>query len=546
MAAHVQTIGGYSTASGQTSLTSTATSFTAGNLLVAIVTWATSGSGPTSISTPSGWTSGGFKANGAPNGGSWVGYIKNNAGGSQSWTWTESGGSAQAWSYTILEFSGVDTTAPLDLAVVDNATGSTSNSTLDSTAASGTTAAGDVILMLCGINHSTAPTLTSSATSVPSSGWTKEAQYYSTNGSPNAGTEAFWQIPTGTVANPRGVATASVNNSWEVFLLTFKAAGGGTNSSGVVDVGGAAGLGATGTTIISSGALNLGGAGNVAMPDLGMGGQGSLAVPDLGLGGRGGLAAPDLALGGAGGAVGTGTSILPTTYFSVGDLGAGLVPTGILILPLSGPVDLGALGGGLNAKGYIGIVLGARGAGLLVTGTTEIDGGIVDLGAAGGGLLGAAILVVSPGVVSLGGRESGLADTAGTTVVGTGALVGSLGGGLVPSDLVLVSATQFAIGGGSGGLLPVPATQTIRPGLVDTGNTGSGLQATSTVTIAVAVVMGSRGGGFPPIPGGVGYPGGSWHYCTQWIWRETFPGSGVGHWVLGRWHIWRSTGWNDV
>jgi hypothetical protein len=155
--------------------------------------------------------------------------MANNPGGSQSWTWTESGGSAQGWSYTILEFSGADTTSPLDLAIVDSATGGTSSTTHDTGPASGTTQAGDLLIAFFGSNRSTPPTTTISASSVPSSGWTVDTQYNSTGASPNAGSVAAWQIlGSGTTAtNPDCIGTSSATTSGEAFLLTFQAAAGG-------------------------------------------------------------------------------------------------------------------------------------------------------------------------------------------------------------------------------------------------------------------------------------------------------------------------------
>jgi hypothetical protein len=225
----VQQVGNTSGATaGQTSFTSTATTFTAGNLLLAVVSWSLSGSGTPSIGTPSGWSGGTSLKNGATNGVAWVGYIPNCAGGSQSWTWTLTTGgmSTLEWAWTIFEFSGAATTSPLDLAMVDAATGSSASTSLSTGAASGTTQAGDLIIQLSGFQHGSALTFTSSATSVPSSGWTVATTYESTGTSPYAGVVAQYQVVSGTVTNPAGVLTSSANTSSENFLLTFTAAGG--------------------------------------------------------------------------------------------------------------------------------------------------------------------------------------------------------------------------------------------------------------------------------------------------------------------------------
>lgn len=235
--AFVQQIGGAATTSGQASLTSTATSFTAGNLLVAVVEWTKSGNtSASSISPPSGWSGNWQAENGASgtagigNGRAWFGYMPNNPGGSQSWTWTftpNSGETALDWAYTILEFSGVMLSSPLDLAEVQNVTGSTSASPVDTSAASGTTAAGDLLIQLAALARQSVTISGSNSGSVPASGWTVGTEYDSTgasNPSPRAHIGAQYQIVSGTVTNPRGELTPSTNTSYESALLTFKQA----------------------------------------------------------------------------------------------------------------------------------------------------------------------------------------------------------------------------------------------------------------------------------------------------------------------------------
>jgi hypothetical protein len=236
--AFVQQVGGTSgTTAGQTSLTSTATTFTAGNLLIAVVSWSLSGTGTPSIGTPSGWSNGTSLKNGAINGVAWVGILPNNPGGSQSWTWTLTPGGMTAleWAWTIFEFSGAATTAPLDLALVSAATGSSASTTLNTGAASGTTQAGDLLIELAGFQHGSALTFSSSASSVPSSGWTVATTYESTGTSPYCGVIAQYQVASGTVTNPDGVLTASVSTSSEAFLLTILAASGSTLTWTVAD-----------------------------------------------------------------------------------------------------------------------------------------------------------------------------------------------------------------------------------------------------------------------------------------------------------------------
>jgi hypothetical protein len=251
----VQQIGGTSgSTSGQTSLTSTATTFTNGNLLVAVVTWSTSGAGTPSIATPSGWSGGTSLHNTAINGVAWFGYIPNNPGGSQSWTWTltPGGQTPLEWAWTIFEFSGVVATSPLDLAFVDNATGA-SSTTINSGAASGTTAAGDLLLQLVGFQHGAAIAFSSSVSSVPSTGWTVATTYESTGTSPYAGVAAQYQILSGTATNPDGVLTASVTTSYESALFTFLAASGGSIVSGSASEQANAALADSANTLIASG-----------------------------------------------------------------------------------------------------------------------------------------------------------------------------------------------------------------------------------------------------------------------------------------------------
>lgn len=221
----VQQVGAGASVAGQTSLTTTATSFTATNLLIAIASWSTSVAAPTSINVPTGWTAGGVSlANGAPNGMSRVYYMPNNPGGSQSWTFTITPGSAtiQGWAWSIYEFSGVATSTPLDLTEVQAATGASSSTTMNPGAATGTTTAGDLLIQLSGVDNSSALTYSASASSVPSTGWTVATTFKSTAGSPLAQTTGMYQILAGTQASPNSIMTASAKCSTENFFMTFK------------------------------------------------------------------------------------------------------------------------------------------------------------------------------------------------------------------------------------------------------------------------------------------------------------------------------------
>lgn len=225
--AFVRQIGG----SGTTSpIASTATTFTAGNLLVAIVGASYSGVGASlTVVTPAGWTDSGLgtKNDGAPNGGAAAFYMPNNPGGSQSWSWTttiNAGGTLITNGYTILEFSGAATSSPLDLTAVAGATGGTSSTSVDTTAATGTTAAGDLITELAQCYRNTASlTFTQAATSVPSSGWTVGTVYDGAAGV-RVHTTASYTIQASGVANPHGILTSSATTSSAAFLLTFKQA----------------------------------------------------------------------------------------------------------------------------------------------------------------------------------------------------------------------------------------------------------------------------------------------------------------------------------
>ena len=227
MSIFVQQIGG----SGTTSpVVSTSTVFTAGNLLVAIVGASYSGTGASAtIGLPSGWTDSGKSTinDGAPNGGARAFFMPNNPGGAQSWSWPvtiNAGGTLVGTGYTIYEFSGVATSSPLDLTVVDGATGGTSSATVDTTAASGTTAAGDVIIQLAqAYRNSASITFTQSASSVPSSGWSVGTVYNGSTGV-RCHTVGSYTIQSGGITSPRGILTASTTCSSVTFLLTFKAA----------------------------------------------------------------------------------------------------------------------------------------------------------------------------------------------------------------------------------------------------------------------------------------------------------------------------------
>lgn len=221
----VATSGNKSSATGATSVSPSITA-TAGNLLVAVVGLSTSGSGTNdSISTPAGWSGGLSIANGAPNGAGWVGYLPNNAGGSLSWTWNftlGTGNTSQAWAWSIMEFSGAATSGPLDLAMVHNNTGATASSTVDTTAASGTTKSGDLLIGGFILNRSTPPTLTVSGSAVPATGWTVDTQQTSTGGAPNCAAVFVWNILSGTSTNPDCLCTGSTVTSYEAFLQTFQ------------------------------------------------------------------------------------------------------------------------------------------------------------------------------------------------------------------------------------------------------------------------------------------------------------------------------------
>jgi hypothetical protein len=230
----VQQVGGAASTSGQTSFTTTATTFTAGNLLLAVVHWSYSGVGASvTVNPPAGWTSPlATSNNGSPNGGMRMSYLANNPGGSQSWTWTATmngGGTAIEWAYSILEFSGF---GGLDLTAVQGATGASSSTSLDTTAASGTTQTGDLLIQLSGYSNSATATITQSASSVPTSGWTVGTFYDGTSGTtPHAHCGASYQIlATGsTVTAPHGIQTATVSVSNESGLLTFTPSAGYQN-----------------------------------------------------------------------------------------------------------------------------------------------------------------------------------------------------------------------------------------------------------------------------------------------------------------------------
>lgn len=501
-----QNVGGQAT-SGQTSFTSTAASFTAGNLLLALVTWSCSSPAPTGISTPTGWTQLAFIANGAPNGASAIYSMPNNPGGSQSWTWSlTGGGAAGGWAYTILEWSGAPTSSVLDLAVTSSATGTTSSTSHDPGAASGTTKAGDAIIGFFGSNRSTPPTYTIASTSNPTGGWTLTTPYNSTGGSPNSGVVAAYQVVSGAVTNPDCIGTSSTVTSGEAFLVTILAAGGGTTlSSGVVNVGGAGDVFLAGSVVaVIAGATSLGS----FNPN-------GLAAPDLPLGGRNssGLAPPDLPLGGGGGGGLQATAIL-------------VVRSGVLSLGGSGDVhapDL-SLGGG-GGLAVPDLAVGGGGGGLLATGTTVVLSGVLSLGGSGA-------LVLAPGP---------------TSIVPSGVVaLGSQGDGLAPfAGIVFDTATQFSVGDNSGSGLSVLGSQvTLSSGPVMLGGTG-GLVGTGTSIIRGTVAqLGNAGGGLAGVLGFSGYPGGHWVSCVVWVWRQHSPG--VYGWTLVKCHIWRSGAWVNL
>lgn len=248
----VQQVGGGSS-SPPTSITSTATTFTAGNLLVALVWFSTSSTSPTAVSTPSGWTvAGAFQADGGSNGGGCAYYMPNNPGGSQSWTWTKTGGTAIGAVWEIFEFSGVDTTTGLDLVVTKSVTGSSSSTSHNPGAASGTTQAGDLLITVVGAsNSSTTITYSASASSAPTSGWTVTTKRISSGSTPLAQASAIYQILAGTQTSPNGFITSSSAVSGGVWFMTFKPGSGTVALSGSV----ASSSSVTGAISITGGGL---------------------------------------------------------------------------------------------------------------------------------------------------------------------------------------------------------------------------------------------------------------------------------------------------
>lgn len=228
MTAFVQQVGGASTIAGPTTSTgAVGGTFTAGNLLVALVNFSSSVAAGTDISIPAGWTAPlAMKSNGAPNGNARAYYIENNVGGAQTWTWTYTPGTStgQGWAWTIFEFSGVASASSLDLTAISNATGASSSASLDTLAASGTTVAGDLLIHLAAVDRSAAGVLsTDTVNSVPTTNWNVGTQFQGTNAVPNAHAGGQYQILAGTQASPRGVLTSTISESSESFLLTFKA-----------------------------------------------------------------------------------------------------------------------------------------------------------------------------------------------------------------------------------------------------------------------------------------------------------------------------------
>lgn len=323
--------------------------------------------------------------------------------------------------------------------------------------------------------------------------------------------------------------------------------GGGTVSSGVVDMGTGSpggGVSAVGTSIIASGMVNIGNQNqsDAAFPDLPLGSnKGGLAVPDLPMGGKGAMSLPDLPLGNVGGGVvPTGNTLKPVSLFTIGDNGAGLIGTALLIVP-SGIIDMGDNGAGIIATGYTQTVLGDLGAGLLATGTAIIPSGQITMGGQGD-LVATGIIPIQSGVVLLGTNGDGIVPS-GTAVSYSGVVnTGSQGAGLVETVLVLVSPTQFSVGNNGGGITPFFAPLTIRSGQVLMGG-GGGIQVTASMTISVGVVMGnSPHSGLPPISGSIGFPGGHWQYFTLWMWRAS---QGPG-WKLVRLHRWKNGAWKNI
>lgn len=233
--AFVQQVGAGASVAAQASFTTASHTYTAGNLLVAVVEWTYSGAGASvTITNPSGWTDSGIgtKNNGAPSGGMVVAILPNNAGGSLTWTWNATangGGTLVGWAWTILEFSGAATSSVLDLTSVSAATGASSSTTWNSGAASGTTASGDLLFGGVALARSTASTMTASASSVPTSGWTVGTWFDSSTGSGSqAHVNAMYQILSGTQAAPSAVGTLSQTNSNEGILMTLKVASAST------------------------------------------------------------------------------------------------------------------------------------------------------------------------------------------------------------------------------------------------------------------------------------------------------------------------------
>jgi len=225
-----QQFGGGATVTGQTTCSPAITPSNSGDLLLLIVTWSSSGSGTNdsiAINTNSGtWSGGTNVANTAPNGCSFSAYLPNCGGGALSWTATftpGTGNTALGWTWNILEFSGIATSSPLDLAMVYKT--NTSQTAWTTTAASGTTISTDLLVALYGGHSSNTLTFTANASgSLPSSGWANTTQVVAgLGGSGNCHNIGSYVVPGATETSPVCVITCSASVTYEGFLWTFLA-----------------------------------------------------------------------------------------------------------------------------------------------------------------------------------------------------------------------------------------------------------------------------------------------------------------------------------
>lgn len=231
MVSLAQQAGTGATVTGQTTCTPAITPTNTGDLLLLIVTWSSSGSGTNdsiAINTNSGtWVGGTNVANTSPNGCSFSAYLANCGSGALSWTATftpGTGNTALGWTWNILEFTGIATSSPLDVAMVDKT--NTAQTAWTTTAASGTTVSTDLLVAIYGGHSSSTLTFTTNASgSLPSSGWANTTQVVAAlGGSGNCHNISAYVVPGSAETSPVCVITCSASVTYEGFLWTFKAA----------------------------------------------------------------------------------------------------------------------------------------------------------------------------------------------------------------------------------------------------------------------------------------------------------------------------------